>query len=167
MEHVHYIDRTREYYRRAGYTRDYRWARFDEGPFSPLRKPLSRCRVTIVTTASLIVLDEHGNPTEPARLLGTRELEVFPLASDLPVSRLRSASEDHDRAQTDMSDVDAYFPVTRLRELAAEGIIGSVAREHLRILPNYSQRKVVEVDAPEVARRCQEEDVDVIVLTPI
>ena len=81
-------------------------------------------------------------------LIGTEALEVFPVASALPVSQLRSASEDHDRAQTEMADIDAFFPTTRLRELATDGVIGSVAREHQRILPNYSQRKVLEVDAP-------------------
>ena len=167
MEHVRYVEKTREYYRREGYETDYAWARYDSGPLTRLDKPLRESRVAIVTTASLVVLDEDGRPTEPARLLGTRELEVFPLPSDLPRSRLRCTSEDHDRAQTDMSDLDAYYPVTRLRELAADGVVGSVAPESFRILPNYSQRKVLEVDAPEVLRRCREAAVDVVLLTPI
>jgi hypothetical protein len=167
MEHVRYIEKTRQYYRREGYESDYVWAKFDSGPLTRLTRPLAQSRVAIVTTASLVVLDGRGRPTEPARLLGTRELEVFPLPSDLPSSRLRCTSEDHDRAQSDMSDPDAYYPATRLRELANDGVIGSVAPEHLRILPNYSQRKVVQVDAPEVLRRCYEHEVDVAILTPI
>jgi len=167
MEHVRYIDKTRQYYRGEGYATDYAWARYGDGPLTRPGKALAESRVAIVTTASLVVLDEDGAPTEPARLLGTRELEVFPLRSDLPLRRLRCTSEDHDRAQTDMSDPDAFYPATRLRELAGQGLVGSVAREHLRILPNYSQRKVLEVDAPEVLRRCREQAVDVVVLTPI
>ena len=165
--YVRYVEKTRDYYGRAGYERDYEWARFDEAPFARLAKPISRCRVMLVSTASVVTLDEDGSPLEPARMLGTNELEVFPLASDMPVARLRPTSEDHDRFQTDMSDVDAYFPTTRLRELVAEGIIGGIAREYLRILPNYSKRKVTEVDAPEVRRRCVSEAVDVALLTPI
>ena len=167
MEHVRYIEKTRDYYRRGGYAEEYTWARFDDGPLARLRVPLEQCRAMIVSTASLVTLDEQGSPTEPARLLGTNELEVFPLPSDLPVTRLRSASEDHDRFQTDMSDTDAYFPISRIRELVGEGILASVADRHLRILPNYSQRKVSEIDAPEVLRRCRADAVDVVLLTPI
>ena len=167
MEHVRYIEKTRDYYRRAGYDTRYEWARFDDSPFATLAKPLLRCRVMLVSTASLVILDEHGSPVEPARMLGTNALEVFPLPSDLPVERLRPTSEDHDRFQTDMADVDAYFPTTRLREFVSEGLIGSVVPEYLRVLPNYSKRKVTKVDAPEVYRRSVTQRADVALLTPI
>lgn len=165
--HVRYIDKTREYYRKAGYIRDYRWAHFEEAPFAPLRKPVAQSRVMLVSTASLVMLDEQGQPVEDPRVIGTNELEVFPVPSDLPVSRLRSCSVDHDRVQTDMSDVDAYFPLTRLRELVAAGEIGSLADEALRLLPNYSHRKVLQVDAPEVLRRARAQQVDAVVLSPV
>jgi hypothetical protein len=164
---VRYIDKTRDYYRREGYQRDYLWATFADGPFTPLRKPVRECRVMLVSTASLVILDADGRPTEEARMQGTNALEVFPVPSDLPVARLRSASEDHDRFQTDMADVDAYFPLTRLRELAAAGEIGSLAPEALRLLPNYSHRKVLTVDAPEVLRRARAAAVDAVLLTPV
>jgi hypothetical protein len=167
MEHVRYIDKTRDYYRREGYLRDYRWAQFSDGPFTPLTKPVARCKVMLISTAALVLLDERGEPLEPPRVIGTNELEVFPVPSDWPVQRLRSASTDHDRFQTDMSDVNAYFPLTRLRELAAEGAIGSLATEALRLLPNYSHRKVLQVDAPEVLRRARAQGVEAAVLSPV
>lgn len=166
-DHVRYIDKTREYYRKEGYVRDYGWAHFEDGPFTPLRKPVSQCRVMLVSTAAMVLLDEAGQPTEEPRMMSTTEMEVFPVPSSLPVSRLRSCSADHDRAQTDMSDVDAYFPLTRLRELVAAGEIGSLADEAVRILFNYSHRKVLQVDAPEVLRRARAQQVDAVVLTPV
>ena len=166
-EHVRYIDKTRDYYRKAGYIRDYRWAHFDEGPFTPLRKPVAQCRVMLVSTAALVMLDEAGQPTEDPRCIGTNELEVFPVPSSLPVTRLRSCSVDHDRVQTDMTDVDAFFPLTRLQELVAADEIGSLADEALRLLPNYSHRKVLQVDAPEVLRRARAQQVDAVVLSPV
>ncbi len=48
---VSYIDRSREYYAAQGYTQPYTWAHYHEVPFAPLRKPLSECRVGLVTTA--------------------------------------------------------------------------------------------------------------------
>ncbi len=164
---VRYIDKTREYYRRQGYRAEYRWAHFTDGPFTPLRKPLAQCRVMLVSTASLVILDEQGRPTEEPQVIGTNALEVFPVPADLPAARLRSTSEDHDRFQTDMADLDAFFPLARLRELVAAGEIGSLAAEALRLLPNYSHRKVLQVDAPEVLRRARAEGVDAVLLTPV
>ena len=51
--YVSYIDKSREYYAASGYERPYRWARYDDVPFSPLTKPLSQCRLGVVTTADL------------------------------------------------------------------------------------------------------------------
>jgi len=36
--YVRYIDKTREYYLAQGYETPYRWAHFDEVPFTPLKK---------------------------------------------------------------------------------------------------------------------------------
>jgi hypothetical protein len=100
-------------------------------------------------------------------MMGGNKLEVFSLPTDWPVARLRSTSEDHDRYQTDMADVGAYFPKDALVDLAAAGVIGSVADECWRILPNYSKRKVTSIDAPEVLRRARRAGVDAIALTPV
>ena len=48
---VSYIDRTREYYAAQGYPKAYAWPRYDDVPFTPLRKASSECRVGLVTTA--------------------------------------------------------------------------------------------------------------------
>lgn len=167
MDHVRYIDKTRDYYRREGYLRDYRWAQFSDGPFTPLTKPVARSKLMLISTAALVMLDAQGQPLETPRVIGTNALEVFPVPMDWPLERLRSVSTDHDRFQTDMADVNAYFPLARLRELEAEGAIGGLAGEALRLLPNYSHRKVLQVDAPEVLRRAREQGVDAALLTPV
>lgn len=167
MEFVPYIDKTRDYYRREGYARDYRWAHNTDGPFTPLAKPLARCRVMLVSTASVVRLDDAGQPMESLPIISGRDVEVFPVPSDIPVERLHSTSEDHDRVQTDMSDPNAYFPLGRLREFVAEGVLGSLAPEALRLLPSYSQGKTLTVDAPEVLRRAREQEVDAVVLSPV
>ncbi len=38
MSHVRYIDKTREYYQGEGYATPYRWAHFDEVPFTRLAR---------------------------------------------------------------------------------------------------------------------------------
>ena len=50
----------------------------------------------------------------------------------------------------------------RLRRLFA----GQTARSH-GVFTSYSKRKTLEVDAPEIERRCREDGADVVLLTPI
>ena len=166
-DHVKYIDKTRDYYRKAGYSRDYAWAQNDTCAFTPFSKPLSETRIGLVSTAAMVTLGPDGEDLEPVRMMGSSQLEVFSLPSDWPVARIRSTSEDHDRFQTDMADIGAYFPKDLLQQLADEGVIGGFADECWRILPNYSKRKVETVDAPEVLRRAREQNVDAVAITPV
>jgi D-proline reductase (dithiol) PrdB len=167
MKRINYIDRTHEYYRSLGYDKTYNYAQNKDIPFTPLKKPLSECRVTLVTTASFLLLDEEGHPMEAHRILGTNELEVFTAPSDWPADRIVSTSDDHDRYQTDMKDVNAFFPITRMQEFLKEGLFGSLSKNFYRTLPNYSHRKTMEVDGPEILRQCLEDNVDVALLTPV
>jgi len=167
MDYIPYIDRTHDYYRSQGYEKTYNYAHNEDIPFTPLEKPLSECRVTLVTTASFLLLDEEGHPLEALKMLGTNELEVFTAPSDWPSDRIVSTSEDHDRYQTEMKDVNAFFPITRLQEFLKEGMFGSLSKNFYRTLPNYSHRKTMEVDGPEILRQCLEDQVDVALLTPV
>ena len=167
MEHIRYIEKTHEYYRNLGYEKTYNYAHNEDIPFTPLKKPLSESRVTLVTTASFVLLDEAGKSLEQPRMIGTNELEVFTAPSDWPADRILSTSEDHDRYQTDMKDVQAFFPTTQMKEFLREGTFGSLSRNYYRTPPNYSHRKTTEVDGPEILRRCREDNVDVALLTPV
>ena len=167
MDYIRYIEKTHEYYRSQGYDKTYNYAYNEDIPFVRLKKPLSECRVTLVTTAAFLLLDEKGLPLEEPRMTGTNEMEVFTAPSDWPVDRILSASEDHDRYQTDMEDVNAFFPITRMQEFHQEGVFGSLSRNYYRTLPNYSHRKTTQVDGPEILRQCREDNVDVALLTPV
>ena len=59
MSHVRYIDKTREYYLAEGYESPYRWAHFDEVPFTPLARPLAECTVGLITTSEMVI---RGRP---------------------------------------------------------------------------------------------------------
>ncbi len=162
MTHVRYIDKTREYYSREGYEKPYRWAHFDETPFTPLAKPLSDCRVGIVTTSEMAVRDAPGAwaDNDAAR-------DVYSLPTSTPVEKLYSQKEAYDRYATTLDDVEAYLPVTRLSEFAAEGRITDLAPRFQVIYSQYSQRKTMTVDAPEILRQMREDRVDVAVLTAV
>src|SRR5438094_10038303 len=59
---IPYLQRIRTYYQALGYGAPYRWAHYARVPFHPLTKPLSQCRLTIITTAAPLQPDkgDHG-----------------------------------------------------------------------------------------------------------
>jgi hypothetical protein len=163
QDHVRYIDKTRAYYEAEGYGKPYEWAHFDDIPFAPFAgvgKPLSRCRVGVVTTSEMVRRDVEVGPDDPRRL-------VYALPTDIPVERLRSRKAAYDRYATTLDDVDSYLPLTHLHRLVAEGVIGAVAPRFQVIHSEYSQRKTLTVDAPEILGQMREDGVDVAVLAAV
>ena len=164
MTHVRYIDRTREYYLSQGYEKPYRWAQFDETPFTPLKKSLSESRITLISTSEIAVRswEDQRTPLEKGEAAN-----VYAVSADTPIEDLYSQTYDFDKHATTLEDVNTYFPITRMHEAAGSGRIGSVAPTLYGVYNAYSQRKTREIDAPEVLRRCRDEEVDLAVLTPV
>jgi hypothetical protein len=158
---VSYIDRTREYYAAQGYERPYAWARYAEVPFARLEKPLSESRVTVVTTASAFV----GQEAKEGVLRGSKEVWSGETAQS--PERLYTDDLAWDKQTTHTDDVDSFLPLTHLRAAAKAGRIGSLAPRFHGVPTDYSQRRTLEQDAPEILARCREDDVDVALLVPL
>ena len=161
--HVRYIDKTRDYYEAEGYGKPYGWAHFDTIPFTPfpaVGKPLSECRVGVVTTSDMARRGAEIMPDDPKRL-------VYSLPTEIPVAELYSRKSAYDRYATTLDDVDSYLPLTHLLHFAAEGRIGAVAPRFQMIYSEYSQRKTLRVDAPEILKQMRKDRVDVAVLAAV
>lgn len=154
---VSYIDKSRDYYAARGYGNPYRWAQFDEVPFTVLQRPLSESVVTLITTAHLI----------PAGGELPSLHAVYSVPSDAPPARLSTDGLFWDRQATHTEDLDSYFPVHRLQEFAREGRIGRLAQRLHGVPTEYSQRSTQERDAPEVLRRCREDGAAAAILVPL
>lgn len=162
---IPYMTRTRDWYLALGYGNPYRWAHFAEVPFTPLQKPLSQTTVALLTTAS---------PYDPAK--GEQGVGA-PYNAEAKFYKVYSGDSalDHDvrishvaidRKNTTMEDRNTWFPLPALRAAAAAGRIGRLAPRFHGIPTNRSQRHTLEVDCPEVLRRCQEDGVEAVVLVP-
>jgi D-proline reductase (dithiol) PrdB len=157
--HVSYIDKSREYYQASGYDQPYRWAAFDDVPFTPLGKPLSECNVAIVTTTFLHHHDSaHGAPATD------KEVYHHPVAN-LP-EHMFTADLSWDKQATHTDDNGSFLPVTALTALAADGKIGSLNHRFFGVPTEYSQRRTG-VDATAIAEWCGEDDVDIALLVPL
>jgi len=158
------MERTREYYLALGYGNPYVWARHDDAPFQPVRRPLARSRVTIVTTAAPYQSDKGDQgPGAPYNARATF-YQVY--SGDTAVDHdLRIAHVAIDRKHTSMEDSGCWFPLPALRRAAARGRLQLAPRFH-GVPTNRSQEHTVGVDAPEILRRCREDRADAAILVP-
>ncbi|MFT5393182.1 MAG: D-proline reductase (dithiol) PrdB [Gammaproteobacteria bacterium] len=165
MSYVRYIDKTREYYSSQGYDKPYQWAEFEDAPFTAMSKPLAQCRVGLVSTGEVMMRaddDASEDETQMGNLGG-----VYSIPSDTSVDSLYSPSHSYDKHHTTLDDVNAFFPIERLREAVTAGRIASLSQRCIGVFNAYSQRKTRERDAPEALKRLREDGADVAVLIPV
>ena len=62
-EPVAYRERIRQYYLALGYKHPYQWAHYHDVPFTRLNKPLSQCKVALITTAAPVSYTHLTLPT--------------------------------------------------------------------------------------------------------
>ena len=133
-------------------------------PWTPLRKPLQECRIALVTTAGVHLKgQEPFNMEDPE---GDPSYRIIPTEVSLDGLTITHDYYDHRDADKDLNIV---FPLTRLKELAREGIIEGTASCHYSFMGHIDGSKLcalLQGTAPQVARRLQEEKVDAVLLTP-
>jgi len=157
MASVPYMLRTRDWYEAQGYERPYHWAHFEKVPFRAAAKPLSECRVAIVTTAGQ--LDGDDRPVLPKR--------VYSHPTATPPDDFYTQDLAWDREATHLDDRSSFLPIEQLEEQAAAGRIGSLAPRFHGVPTEYSQRRTLEIDAPDVLTRLREDEADVALLVPL
>lgn len=147
------------------FLKTYKWRRIDPVPWSPLKKPLSDCRVAVVTSAGLIMPDQEGFD----KTMRGGDPSFREILGDVDVAELidthRSESFDH----TGMAkDRNVAFPLDRLRELVQRRRIGSVNHRHLSLMGSITAPgRFIKQNAPEAAQRFVQDKVDVALLVPV
>lgn len=161
---IPYMQRTRDYYLALGYGNPYRWAHFVDVPFTPLSTPLSRARVTLVTTAALHQ-PQAGDQGPGARYNAAAKFyQVYSVSAE-SAPDLRISHVGYDRKHTSAEDVRAYFPLARMKEAVAAGRIGSLG-PRVHGMPTNRSHRATETDASELLRRCLEDGADAALLVP-
>ena len=161
---IAYMERTREYYLALGYGNPYGWAHHEDAPFQPLKRPLARSRVTIITTAAPYQPDKGDQGPGAPYNAQVKFYSVY--SGDTSGDHdLRIAHVAIDRKHTSMEDSGTWFPLPALRRAAARGRVQLAPRFH-GVPTNRSQEHTVAVDAPEVVKRCKEDQADAAVLVP-
>lgn len=153
-----YIDLSREYYAAHGYTKPYEWVSHRDAPFTKLKKPLSQCRVGLVTTTDLEKL--------PGENMQERHLhrKVYAQPVNKAPEHFYTLDLQWAAESTHTDDNDSFMPLNRLAEWAADGKIGSASPRFYGVMTDYSQGKTYKKSAPQVLEFCKADDVDAMLL---
>ncbi len=162
---IPYMQRTRDYYLALGYGNPYRWAYHDDAPFTPLGKPLARCRIGLVTTAAPYQPGK-GDQGPGAPYNGAAKFYRVYSGDTARDHDLRISHIGYDRVHTSAEDPNTWFPLPALRRAARAGRIGAVAPRFHGLPTNRSQKTTLEQDCPELLERVREDGADAVILVP-
>jgi D-proline reductase (dithiol) PrdB len=131
---------------------------FDTTPFVTGPK-LSERRVAIVSSAALIHRGDRPFP------FGSSEYRAVPGSWDNADILMSHVSINHDRNGF-RRDINVVYPIDRLRELAAEGVIASVAETHFTVMGSTDPAAMIE-SADGIAAALLADRVNAVVLCPV
>lgn len=133
---------------------------FEDSPFVPFSKPLSSARLALVTTAGLHVLGDRPFGG------GDQTYRVIPASTPANAIVMSHTSIGFDRTAY-YRDINVTFPIDRLRELVAQGELGSLSQNFYSFMgAQTSPKQMLDETGPEVARLLLAEGVDTALLTP-
>jgi D-proline reductase (dithiol) PrdB len=131
---------------------------FDTQPFV-VGPPLAQRRMAIISSAALIRRGEKPFPFDSAEC---RFLPASAPAGDILISHV---SINFDRAGF-QRDLNVVYPIDRLRELAAEGVISGVAETNYTVMGSTDPAAMT-MTADQIAGQLRQERIDSILLSPV
>lgn len=138
-------------------------------PWTPVTKPLASSRVALLTTAGISMqgdapFDMDGERKRPTWGDPTfRKLRADATGESVDVNHL------HIDTSFIKADINVALPLDRLRELVAEGRVGSMAGTHYSTMGYQgADTRVLENEtAPQIAENMKREHVDLALLAPV
>lgn len=157
---VDYITRITDNYAKLGY-KPYQWVTNSATPpWTPLRKPLSQCRLGLVASGGIYASGQVAFHFKD-------DVSFRAIPTTIKTSELRTAHFAYD--QTDArKDPNVVFPLDTLRRLVQEGVVGALAKNFFTFMGGiYSARRVAEELVPCITESLLAEKVDVALLVPV
>jgi D-proline reductase (dithiol) PrdB len=153
---VEYIPRTRELYNSYS---PYRWTvNRDTPPWTPLSKPIAQAKLAVMTSGGILYGDQPRFHREDATY---RIIPKNATQDELSVWHFGYRTADAE------ADHNCVFPLARLRELEAEGVIGELADPAYSFMGGvYSARKIRDELAPRIADELKRAHVEAFYLVP-
>lgn len=154
---VRYIEQVRKHY--ADHP-PYQWSTYEGSPLARLDKPLSRCRIALLSSSGIYRKDQR--PFDDVKNdLTWREIPTDADPADLGISHFS-------RNAKAVTDVNTVFPFQRLRELVGEGVIGELASPAFTFMGRiFARTRLQKEMAPAILERLRALAVDAALLVPV
>jgi D-proline reductase (dithiol) PrdB len=134
----------------------------DDVPLAPLRKPLRDCRLTFVSTAGVQL--KGSVPFDTVHPIGDYTFRRVPSSAkpaDLEIHQIKYPTVGAHR------DLNVIFPIERLQELVAEGVIGGLTSSFFTFIGYNMDPDRVERDlAVRIADAVVEDQADIALMCP-
>lgn len=143
----------------------YRWRHIHPTPWSPLKKPLSACKLALASSAGFVApgqepFDDAFKGGDPSYRWISEDTSVQDL-----IECHRSKSFDHSGLA---KDPNLGFPLDHLRSLKQEGMIGALNHRHLSFMGSITAPgRFTAKSAPAFAEELVEDQVDAVLLVPV
>ncbi|MGA7990919.1 MAG: glycine/sarcosine/betaine reductase selenoprotein B family protein [Thermoanaerobaculia bacterium] len=143
----------------------YRYRTLDPIPFARPRKPLHEARVALVSSGAVHLPSQE--PFDEERKGGDVSFRVIPRDTDVATLGIAHKSDAFDQTGF-LADRNLGFPLDRLREMEAAGVIGGLAPRTISFMGSISAPgRLVKETAPEAADLLEADGVDVALLVPL
>jgi D-proline reductase (dithiol) PrdB len=152
---IPYIQRTRERY--AQYP-PYRWVVNTDAPWTPLTKPIASTRLALLSSGGFYRPDQ---PPFTDADVSYRTIPISTNPKDLRVFHHGYRDDDADR------DPNCVFPLDRLRELQAEGVIGALVDPAFSFVMTYAAHRDRKERGPRLAAELRERGAEAALLVPV
>jgi len=161
QEPVRYVDALARYYGAMGHP-PYRWTINEDAPLTRPSKPVSEARVTMLTSGGMSLC---AMPAWDPMSRNDHRLDAIPSDTSTQDFQIHDSYYDHRSADTDLN---CQFPIDRLREMVADGTIGSVAERFWSGFMGriYNRTKVMEESAPAFVAELHKDEVDLLIAVP-
>ena len=159
--HVEYMKAITERYSRLGY-KAYRWFSADSPPpFTALEKPLSECRIGMMSTSGAYVKGQLA-------YFYKDDTSIRAIPKSTPKDDIHFSHITENYLEGPRRDPDCILPLTALRRLEREGVIGELAGEDFSCMGGvYSQRRVTDELLPALLDSFRAQEVDAVFLVPM
>jgi D-proline reductase (dithiol) PrdB len=142
---------------------------YDAVPWSPVRVPLADSKLALLSTAGLSMKGEAPFDMDFERRHPTRgDASWRRLTADAVPERIEANHLHIDTGYLER-DLNVALPLDRLRELVAEGAVGSIADSHYSIMgyQGNDTSRLEQESAPAIAEAMKNEEVDLALLAPV
>lgn len=161
MKPVNYVDALNDHYGSMGFP-PYQWTINETAPLTRLRKPLSQCRVSLLTSGGVSHCSVPGFDPD-----ARNDHRLDALSQDV-TSRDFEINDSYYNHGDAEQDLNCVFPIDRLRELAQAEEIGSIAPRFWSGFMGriYNRTKVIQESAPAFVEKLREDAVDILIAAP-